>query len=89
MAKKSSGKKSALAKTTSSRMGAPAVPGGTKLDRLLQAKTIDPFYARALQSDTLRHIEELTDEEVEALISAHKKLSPGKRFQPDPDGSIF
>ncbi len=54
----------------------------------MRANVIDPFHARALQSGAAK-IETLTEEEVEALISAHKKVTPGKRWQPDPDGSIF
>ena len=89
MAKKSGAKRSARAAKTSARTGtASNRSGGTNLDRLLKANAIDPFHARALQSGVAK-IETLTPEEVEALISAHQKVSPGKRWQPDPDGSIF
>jgi hypothetical protein len=88
MARNSMGRRSSKAAAASGRTEKAQSSVGTKLDRLLKAGTIDPFYAAALRSGAAR-IELLTDAEVEALISAHRKLSPKKRFQPDPDGSIF
>jgi hypothetical protein len=88
MGRNSTGRRSSKAAATSGRAETAQSSVGTKLDRLLKAGTIDPFYAAALRSGAAK-IELLTDKEVDALISAHKKLSPKKRFQPDPDGSIF
>jgi hypothetical protein len=88
MARKSTSKRSTPDRTSTGRPVAAQQPVGTKLDRLLSAGVLDPFYAAALRSGAAK-IETLTDQEVDALISAHRKLSPKKRFQPDPDGSIF
>ena len=62
---------------------------GKNLDRLLKGKALDPLHANALTSKAQAKIEKLTKNEVRSLIAAHKKVSPRRRWQPDPDGSIF
>jgi hypothetical protein len=56
---------------------------------LLKARAIDPAFANALTKKGQDNIEKLTRIEVKALISAHNKVSPRRRWQPNPDGSIF
>ena len=77
-----------MAKRRTAKRRAATRPKGTNLDRLLKGKAIDPLFAKALTTGMAK-VEKLTKNEVKALISAHKKVSPKKRWQPDPDGSIF
>jgi hypothetical protein len=95
MAKKST-KKSA--RGAAKRGGARKRTGARKstrrlsnLDRFRNARAIDPDSANALERNAtgLTRVESLTADEVKKMISAHNKLSPGRKFEPDPDGSIF
>ena len=95
MAKKST-KKSArgASKKTGGRKGAGGRKGSRKtamsnLQRLRDADAIDPDRARDLDDAAKAAIESLTASEVKALITAHRKVSPAKRWEPDSDGSIF
>jgi hypothetical protein len=85
MAKRRTAKGSARARKASGRKGTSSA----NLDRLLKAKAIDPSFANALSPAAMTKIDKLTSNEVKALISAHKKVSPRRRWQPNPDGSIF
>ena len=84
MAKKASPKKQAAAKKKK-----PRKTGATNVDRMVAAGALDPDAANALGSTAVANIESMTTAEIEALIKAHLKVSPRKRWQPDPDGSIF
>lgn len=87
MAKKSTKRKTASRKGVAKT--ASKARTSSNLQRLLVKKAIDPDAARNLDGTALRRIESLTKREVEALVSAHSKVSPRKRWRPDPDGSIF
>jgi len=86
MAKKRTAKKRAgSTKRASSRKSGRSAE--TNFDRL--KRHIDPDARNALNEEALAKIESLSRAEVEALISSHEKLSPRKRWDPEPDGSIF
>ncbi len=71
----------------SKRKGSASI--GANLDRLLKKRALDPRAANGLSTAAKIKIEKLTKNEVTSLISAHKKVSPRRRWQPNPDGSIF
>ncbi len=71
------------------RKGAASAAPGVNLDRLVRGRAVDPRAANGLSAAARAKVERLTTNEVRSLIAAHRKVSPRKRWQPDPDGSIF
>jgi len=88
MAKKSTKKKTAPP-AARKRAATGTTSPSANLRRLLDQRALDPDAARALSAVARAKIDSLTADEVDALVSAHSKVSPRRRWRPDPDGSIF
>jgi hypothetical protein len=78
------------AKRSAGKKGTKRAARGSAQSNLARLKrVIDPDAFHELNDTGKARIESLTKRELEGMISGHHKLSPKKRFEPDPDGSIF
>jgi hypothetical protein len=93
MAKKGTGRSAAAKKAKKAKKRATAKRSATRstsnVQLLLEKGALDPDAERALDAAARGNIESLSRAEINALISAHLKISPRQRWKPDPDGSIF